>query len=301
VQGFVLVAQKDLGMFIVMQEKGAEKLNRENSQELLSKAIGKPGLAIEVVEVARWQPEQRVAKRFRQGRVFLLGDAAHTMPPKEGLGVNTAIQSAQNLGWKMAAVLAGNAAWELLSTYQAERHPVAWFAAKHSMSGPAAAILEQAPAKESGKRSEFFPIVGYRYRSQAVLSEPGLEPPQDELALLDHEQLTGTPGTRVPHLYLERSSQRISTLDLLDGRFVLLTGAGGSPWCQEAARSAASLGIKLVAYRLAPDGDLVDPEHHWDQKMGVSTDGAVLFRPDGFVAWRSDHLAAAPEQLLGQV
>jgi putative polyketide hydroxylase len=294
VRGMFLIAEKDLGMFILTQGK-VEEITRDRAQRLLKDAIGQPDLALEVLEVAPWQPEQLVAERFQQGRVFLVGDAAHTMPPKEGLGVNTAIQSAQNLGWKLAAVLGGLAAPELLSTYQTERHPVTWFAAKHSMTGPAAALLEKTTMKETA--SPFFPIVGYRYRSRAVVSEDGLPPRQDEIVLLDREELTGVPGTRVPHVRLDRGSQRISTLDLLDGRFVLLIGGDGAEWREEATRATTSLGINLATYRIGPDGDLRDPGDDWTQRVGVSLDGAVLLRPDGFVAWRSDHITSAARQL----
>jgi putative polyketide hydroxylase len=294
-----LVAEKNLGMFALTQGKAAEELTRERAQELVKKAIGQPDIAVEVIEVAPWRPEQRVAERFQQGHVLLVGDAAHTMPPKEGLGANTAIQSAQNLAWKLAAVLGGRAAPELLSTYQTERHPVAWFAAKHSMTGPGAAILEKTSMKE--KASEFFPIVGYRYRSQAVVSEDDSPRPQDEIALLDREELTGIPGTRVPHIWLERRSQRISTLDLLDGRFVLLTGSHATRWGEGAARAAAALGIALAVYRIGPNADLRDPEGEWTQRMGVSLDGAVLIRPDGFVAWRGSGATTSSGPPLDQV
>jgi putative polyketide hydroxylase len=303
VRGFFLVAEKNLGMFILMQEEG-EELTRERSLDLVQKAIGQKALAVEIVEVAPWQPEQRVAERFQQGRALLVGDAAHAMPPKEGLGVNTAIQSAQNLAWKMAAVLGGRAGPELLLTYQAERRPVAWYAAKHSMTGPAAALIDKTSSEE--KASEFFPIVGYRYRSQAIISEDNSEPRQTEIVLLDREELTGVPGTRVPHLWLERQSMRISTLDLFDGGFVLLTGSQGIAWCQAANRVSASLRIGLTAYRIGPDGDLphadlIDPENQWALKMGVRPDGAVLIRPDSFIAWRSNSSSAAPDQSLQQV
>jgi putative polyketide hydroxylase len=297
-RGMFLVAEKDLGMFILQQKKGAEELTRERSLELIRKAIGRPDLEVELIEVAPWQPEQHVARQFQQGRVLLVGDAAHTMPPKEGLGVNTAIQSAQNLGWKLAAVLRGHADPELLSTYQTERRPVAWFAAKHSMTGPGSALIEKTPMKE--KASEFFPIVGYRYYSPAVLAEEAI-PQEGEIALLDRQELTGVPGTRMPHLWLERGRQRVSTLDLLDGRFVLFTGSDGTWWRQAAARVARFLGINLNAYCVAPDGDLLDSQNEWSQRMGVSSDGAVLVRPDGFVAWRASHIAPTPEQLLEQV
>jgi putative polyketide hydroxylase len=299
VRGMFLIAEKNLGMFILQQKETGEELSRERSHELMQKAIGRSDIAVEILEVTPWQPEQRVADQFQQGRVFLLGDAAHTMPPKEGLGVNTAIQSAQNLGWKLAAVLAGQASPELLSTYQSERHPVAWFATKHSMTGPAAALLEKNPKEK--KSSEFFPIVGYRYRSSAILPEDGQQQNPDEITLLDREDLTGVPGTRVPHLWLNRGEQRISTLDLLDGGFVLITGTNGTSWSQATEHLANSLGIQLTLHRIGEGGDVLDPENQWSEKMGVTPDGAVLVRPDGFVAWRTRGVVATPEQLLKQV
>jgi hypothetical protein len=146
----------------------------------------------------------------------------------------------------------------------------------------------------------FYPIVGYRYRSQAILSENAAEAAPGEIALLDREELDGQPGTRVPHLWLGRQGQRISTLDLLDGRFILLAGPQGAPWCA-AALAAASLGIELAAYRIGSNGDLTDLENAAPTRMGLSATGAVLLRPDGFVAWRADTLPSSPESKLAQV
>jgi 2-polyprenyl-6-methoxyphenol hydroxylase-like FAD-dependent oxidoreductase len=233
--------------------------------------------------IGPWQPDQGIADRFQDGRVLLVGDAAHTMPPEEGLGVNTAIHSAQNLGWKLAAVLTGAAAPALLSTYEIERYPVAWFAAQYSTTGAGAALLARTAVP--GKASPFFPIVGYRYRSDAILSEDGSESSR-EIALLDREALTGVPGSRVPHLWLARNGQRLSTLDLLDGRFVLLTGEG-TWWRDEARRAARLFGLALAAYRIGRRGDLADPAGDWPRRLGVPGDGAMLLRPDGVVAWRS--------------
>jgi putative polyketide hydroxylase len=119
--------------------------------------------------------------------------------------------------------------------------------------------------------------------------------------LLDWEELTGLPGTRVPHVWLERKSQRISTLDLFDGGFVLLTGSEGTTWRKAAVHAATFLGIKLAAYWIGPEGDLFDPENQWAQKMGVSSEGTVLIRPDSFVAWRNGHRSIRPEQKLHEV
>jgi len=167
------------------------------------------------------------------------------------------------------------------------------------MTGPGSAILENTSMQE--KASEFFPIVGYRYRSQAVVSEDRSQSPQDEIALLDRDELTGIPGTRVPHVWLERRSQRISTLDLLDGRFVLLTGSGGTRSHEEAERVATGFGINLAVYGIGPNADLRDPQDEWSQRMGVSPDGAVLIRPDGFVAWRGSRMTTTLGRVLDGV
>jgi hypothetical protein len=231
------------------------------------------------------------------------------MPPKLGLGVNTAIQSAQNLAWKLAAVLKGHASADLLSTYEAERRPVAKLAAEQSLVGPAASLLTKGSDDKLlpvEKRMSYFSLIGgYRYRSQAILSEdapplPGKGDAETEL-LQQPEALTGQPGTRVPHLWLERRGQRISTLDLLDGRFVLLVGPAGGSWQRAASVAVASLGIDLSAYRVGAEGDLIDLEHGWQKKMGVPDEGAVLVRPDGFVAWRTGAPSDDPELMLMQV
>jgi putative polyketide hydroxylase len=308
-RGFFLITDVDRGMLLIQDgagtERSAQTYTIERCRDLVLKGLGKRDLAVEIVDIAHWQPAQLVAEHFQQGRIFLLGDAAHTMPPKLGLGLNTAVQSAQNLAWKLAAVLKGQASPQLLATYETERHPVGLLASEQSLVGPAASVLTQGSDDKllaAKKRVSLFSlIVGYRYRSQAVLHDgDGLfSPPQIEL-LESPGQLTALPGTRVPHLWVERHGQRISTLDLLDGRFVLLVGPAGKPWQTTAPAVAASRGIELAVYRLAADGDLLDREDSWRTKLGMSGAGAVLVRPDGFVAWRST-LPISPGRRLGQV
>ena len=158
------------------------------------------------------------------------------------------------------------------------------------------------------KRIGYFSLIGgYRYRSQAILSEdasssalPTKEDVETEL-LQKPEDLTGQPGTRVPHLWLEQGGQRISTLDLIDGRFVLLVGSAGASWQKAAHVAVASLGIALAVYQVGAEGDLIDLEHGWQTKMGVQDEGAMLLRPDGFVAWRSRAVTADPSSSLVQV
>lgn len=309
IRGIFLITDADRGMFLIQDTPSngasAQDYTAERCKELILNGIGKPGLAVEVVDIAHWQPAQLVAEHFQQGRVMLVGDAAHTMPPKLGLGVNTAIQSAQNLAWKLAAVLKGTAAPQLLATYQTERQPVGRLASEQSLVGPAASVLNQGsddPLLGTERRVSLFSLIaGYRYRSQAVLEEDAGPSSPMEIDLLDKpEELSGLPGTRVPHLWVQRHGQRISTLDLLDGRFVLLVGPAGTPWQKAAPGVAGSLEIDLVAYRLGADGDLLDPEDGWQTKLGMPAEGAVLVRPDGFVAWRTNTLPTGPARRLEQ-
>jgi putative polyketide hydroxylase len=309
VRGIFLITDADRGMFLIQDAlshgRSEQEYTAERCKQLILNGIGKPDLAVEVVDIAHWQPAQLVAEHFQQGRVLLVGDAAHTMPPKLGLGVNTAIQSAQNLAWKLAAVLKGTAAPQLLTTYQTERHPVGRLAAEQSLVGPAASVLNQGRDEtllDATKRVPLFSLIaGYRYRSQAVLDEDAGPSSPVQMELLDKpEELTGLPGTRVPHLWVERDGRRISTLDLLDGRFLLLVGPAGTPWRDAAPGVAGSLGIDLVAYRLGADGDLLDLEDGWPVKMGMPAEGALLVRPDGFVAWRTNTLPTGPARRLEQ-
>jgi 2-polyprenyl-6-methoxyphenol hydroxylase-like FAD-dependent oxidoreductase len=102
----------------------AEGITEERAAELLRAAIGVPEIPVEIVDVATWKAIADVATSFQRGRVFIAGDAAHTMPPNGGFGGNTAVQDAFNLAWKLALVVNGQAGPELLDTYDQERQPI---------------------------------------------------------------------------------------------------------------------------------------------------------------------------------
>ncbi|GCE10044.1 FAD-dependent monooxygenase [Dictyobacter aurantiacus] len=309
-RGMFLITDQDRGMFAItynpMRGESAQDYPIERCQKLIRAALGKPEIDVEIVDLADWRPIQRVAERFQEGRVFLVGDAAHTMPPYLGLGVNTAIQSAQNMAWKLAAVLKRQATSQLLTTYQTERHPVGTLVAEQSMTGPAAVLFEKEMRGNAQLHLKdplpiLYPIVGYRYRSAAILSEETATASPNEFELLESLELHGLPGSRVPHVWIERQGQRMSTLDLFDGRFVLLTGAGGTAWNKAAATIASRLGIELAAYCFGPEADLLTLDTTWEARLGISSEGAMLLRPDSFVAWRSTSLSANPLETLERV
>jgi putative polyketide hydroxylase len=303
VDGIFLVAQDDLGMFITTYFPGkgetAAQFTRQYCRELLTKAIGEP-IDIEIIEVAAWQPYEQVADQFRYGRVFLVGDSAHTMPPFKAGGANTAIQSAHNLAWKLAAVLDGTADPALLTTFHAERHPVGRFAAHQSLTGPTVALInveDQGPGLPPEEEASMFSLLaGYQYRSAAVVTDQSAPADPDAVSLVD--ELRGQPGTRVPHLWVQRDGRQMSTLDLLGHDFTLLTAEDGAPWAQAATAASAGLGVPIVVHQIGRGGDAVDRDGAWAQATGLASGGALLVRPDDFVGWRADQLPADPEHDL---
>ncbi|WP_245830374.1 FAD-dependent monooxygenase [Mycobacterium numidiamassiliense] len=274
VQGIFVPAEGDLGMFITTYFPGkgetADQFTPQRCREILIEAIGEP-IDLDIVEAAAWQPHEQVADRFQCGRVFLVGDSAHTMPPFKAGGANTAIQSAHNLAWKLAAVLQGTAGPALLATFHAERRPVGSFAARQSLAGPTIPLLrldDDRPLLPPEEQCSMFALmVGYRYHSAAVLGgEPG--------GLV--EELHAQPGTRVPHAWVR---DRVSTLDLLGPGFTVLTR--DERWC--AAAASASLAAHCIH------------SEEWAAISELGPNGALLIRPDDFVGWRADEMPDDPE------
>jgi putative polyketide hydroxylase len=308
VSGMIIPAQGDLAVFVhtYFPSRGetVDRFTPEWCRELILNAVGTP-IDIEIVDVAPWQPYEQVADQFRCGRVFLVGDSAHTMPPFKGGGANTAIHSAHNLAWKLAAVLNGNAGLELLDTYQAERRPVGLFAARQSLTGPGASFLELAdnrPTLAAGEERPFFyMIAGYKYRSRAVVSNEPIRTDVDQVQLVDGEQLHGEPGTRLPHAWVQRDGERVSTLDLHGDGLRLFAGSSGTSWVNAAGLVSASLGVPIDVYRIGPGEAIQDLDGRWAQLTGLSPEGALLVRPDDFVGWRTDTLPRSPSDDLHKV
>jgi 2-polyprenyl-6-methoxyphenol hydroxylase-like FAD-dependent oxidoreductase len=267
----------------------------ERCADIVRTAAGKPDLDVEIVAKVPWQGAQLVAETFRRGRVFLAGDAAHVHPPAGGFGANTGIHDAHNLAWKLTAVLRGWAGDALLDSYDAERRAVGAAMATQAM---VRNRIRHGYADEATKASMVDDIIvtlGYRYASAAIVGGRA-----DAPVLAPELDLTGDPGTRAPHLWLDNAGVRVSTIDLFWAGFVLLTGSRGNGWAEAAQRVGKQLGVPLRAYTVAADGDLV-PEADWSAAYGVTDGGAVLVRPDAFVAWRAPDRVADQDAALTEV
>ena len=266
--------------------------------ELIRKAAGVPDLAVSVLGVSPWEASAIVADQYRVGNVFLAGDAAHEMPPTGGFGLNTGVQDVHNLAWKIAAVLRGKADEKLLDSYHAERQPLGRIITQNALAN---ALSMGRNVRQSNvlPRREFLNeqglIFGASYQSMAVVPD-GTPPVAVGDPVTDYVP-SARPGSRAPHVWLMRGNEQISSIDLFGPHFVLLAGRDGGAWRQAAQGIATSL-PPLMASTIGRDGDLVDTDGNWHDAYGVDTDGAVLIRPDGHVAWRSRSGASNPGEVL---
>lgn len=261
--------------------------------------MGLPDLEVKIlsaypwdpVKVGVWEMAARCAQRYREGRVFLVGDAAHTVLPSGALGAGTGIQDCFNLAWKLALVLEGKAGLALLNSYEEERLPVGTLTVEQTRQR----FFSRTGSQESLLVDDASLLFGFRYQSCALVPEPGTE-----AASLTHDPglLCGEPGTRAPHLVLEHKNVRLSTIDLFGQGWTLLTSATSVGWDTAARRVAQRLQLPVKVSVIGAAQGLKDIEGRFQQTYGIGETGAVLVRPDGFVAWRTVYASAQPEQML---
>jgi 2-polyprenyl-6-methoxyphenol hydroxylase-like FAD-dependent oxidoreductase len=251
-------------------------LTDERCQDLMRAGLGVDDIPITIENVMKWQATADAAEHFDSGRVFLAGDSAHAMPPTGGFGGNAGVQDAHNLAWKLAMVLQGKAGPGLLATYDEERRPIGAFTVEQAYSRYVTRWAPYLGTEGMQPIANDMDIdLGYRYRSAAVIPDG-----EDDGRLLEPTRETkGRPGTRAPHLPIKRNGDSISTLDLFGKTFTLLAGPEGEAWCEAARQAAPAVGIEVDAHCI---GEPLFPEAY-----GIAPSGAVLVRPDGFVAWRT--------------
>jgi hypothetical protein len=304
---FRLVRTGDSGFLAVMTLgnmskpdalKVAQSITNERCVEFVHSAIGMPEAKVEIEDIASWRAVAEVAERFTDGRVFLVGDAAHVMPPMGGFGGNTGVQDTHNLAWKIALVLKGLAGPDLLATYNTERQPIGELAIQQAYTRY---VLRVVPERgKDGMRplvDDLSMEIGYRYHSPAIVSEAGTGAALYE----DPRRSQAMPGTRAPHVPLQRDGMQISTLDLFGKNFCLLAAADGAGYCDAARDAAADLGLALDAYCIAGSENVSDRDGRFAEAYGLSDSGAVIVRPDGFVAWRAKEASGASTALMGTV
>ncbi|MFB6456273.1 FAD-dependent monooxygenase [Chitinophaga sp. Hz27] len=268
--------------------------------EILRSALGIPQLPMRILSVLPWEMTARATDTMQNGRIFLIGDAAHTMTPYGGKGANTGIQDAQNLAWKLAAVLKGHAISGLLDSFTTERQPIglantlrsATLADERGMLKEEEIMLrqptgqmqswqhskpEEQEAAASRQLRNLLGIPDYQYPVAIPSSAP--EMPADKV-------LYGLPGTRMPHFWLDEAHTK-SILDTIKGQFTLFVNGTHSYWQELLAKQH----IPVQVFPLEEDNLA-----QWEEATGAAPGEALLVRPDGFVAWRGT--TAVPWEVL---
>lgn len=293
-------------------EFSPDVFTKERAREWVRAATGIPGLDVDVLSIGVWQLNATVVERLLQGRVIFCGDAAHQFPPTGGLGVNTGLQGMHNVMWKLAWHLKGWAGWSLVETYDTERRSVAQRITRQSlensvnvgrirkamMMGDESASSSADLIREARRYGNHLGVeFGANYQSSAVLSD-GSRPPAVEDDYSDYLP-SATPGSRAPHHWLGSPQSPVSTLDLVGAGFTLVAAPEGQAWIDAAREAAAQTGMHIDAYRVDSPGltDLGD----FCSAYGITTEGAVLIRPDGHVAWRSPQALHKPRALVDVV
>lgn len=306
--------------------------------------VGDPQLQVKIKSTSTWQVNQAYATSFSTGRVFCGGDAVHRHPPSNGLGSNTSIQDAFNLAWKLAFVLQGHADPSLLASYSAERQPVgrqvvlranqsrleyaslnecfrttgesdpvAATVTKLRDPSPQGVAVREALAKALELKNFEYNSHGVelnqRYVSAAVVPDTAAGPEQWTRDPELYAQPTTRPGAKLPHAWLvDAKGHHLSTLDAVGkGQFSLVTGLAGYAWVSAARR----MDLPCLRTVVIGDAGAEDPYLTWARIREIDEAGALLVRPDGYIAWRQatavyDHdeafsrLGAALSAVLGK-
>jgi hypothetical protein len=279
-----------------------------DAAEILHRAVGKP-FEFELLQTTHWHHHQSVARSWRAGRVLLAGDAAHLFAPTGGVGMNTGIGDACDLGWKLDAIFRGWGDEALLDAYEIERKPVAvrnsLISATNSdkidmvMDETPEGIDDDTPEAQQARALLSRKIkwlarqfnsagthLGHRYVDSPLIVPDGTpEPPDDPSQLVP----SSWPGMRAPHAWMNDGR---STLDLFGREFVLLRFGGheGAIDAQPAidAAAAAAMPLRLIDIDDAAIATL------YARRL-------VLVRPDGHVAWRGDRLPEDVAALIDRV
>ncbi len=300
--------------------------------EIVHNLVGDDTIDVELKGTSVWSVNHMYAEQASVGRVFCMGDAIHRHPPSNGLGSNTSIQDAYNLAWKLSLVLKGQASPSLLSSYDEERVPIARQIVERANKSRtqfgqifrALGMTPDAPAGRTidsrkddtpegvAQRNELREAIelkdyefnahgvelGQRYASSAVVPDGTPAPAYERDAELYYHPTTW-PGARIPHCWLTRGSETVSTLDVVGkGRFTVLTGIGGESWVKAAQAVSESLGLPIEAAVVGPGRELDDLYGDWARLREIPDNGCLVVRPDAHIAFRSSELPEDPTAAL---
>ncbi|MEU9568784.1 FAD-dependent monooxygenase [Streptomyces massasporeus] len=313
---------------------GAPDLTTEYAESVVRTLVGDDDIPVTVKSSSAWTVNEMYAETYADGRVFCAGDAVHRHPPSNGLGSNTSIQDAYNLAWKLKLVLDGTAHPRLLDSYTAERAPIGRqivtranrsiretapvFEALDGLSPQTpeqlwANIAARKDATEAAEKQraalrEAIAFKVYEFNAHGVDLNQRYDAGASAAIVPDgtpdpgfardpelYHQPSSRPGARLPHAWITSGTRTLSTLDTIGrGRFTLLTGIGGEAW----VRAAEAQAVEIATVVIGPGQQYEDPYGDWARLREIPDAGALLVRPDGFVAFRHASVGPDAEELL---
>jgi 2-polyprenyl-6-methoxyphenol hydroxylase-like FAD-dependent oxidoreductase len=303
---FTVVDGEDLWRLTLIGSDAETNFANVDAAAHVRRALGREDAPFEILTFKPWRRTELIADRFRDGRVFLAGDAAHTMSPTGGFGMNTGIGDSVDIGWKLEAMLRGWGGPRLLDSYEIERRPVAirnasaattYFRAWQSAPDCSALLDDSAEGERTrravgehlrsallGEWESMGVQIGYRYEDSPICVPDATPAPPDKFM---EYVATTRAGARAPHAWLPDGR---STLDLFGRGFALLRFGAAAPDPGPLVRAARSRGVPLSVTQI----DAPAVAALYQRKL-------VLVRPDGHVAWRGDALPGDPVALVDTV
>jgi hypothetical protein len=276
-----------------------EDYTHQRLEKLMQQMLGMPQMKIRIISVLPWQPTVSVVNEMQHGRILLAGDAAHQMTPYGGKGAATGVQDVQNLAWKLALVIQQKAGEALLHTYSSERQPVGMKVAEMSglmaddkglldIPGFMKMVSSNRNEYKLDKMATMVGLPDFSYTSSAIIPNENEEEP----ALLSAQ-----PGTRVPHVWLKKAPEPVTTLDLATRHLTLITDEDGALWQRAANVVSEQLQLPLPVYVMKKSESAFAA---WKEITAMQPGEVILVRPDGFVAWRQQLAATKAPVLLMQ-
>jgi 2-polyprenyl-6-methoxyphenol hydroxylase-like FAD-dependent oxidoreductase len=304
----VAIDGRDHWRFSLVGSREYRKLAEADLRAAIERAVGCP-FEFDIESVMPWTRRELIADCYGTGRVFLVGDIAHQLSPTGGFGMNTGIQEAIDLAWKLAARLSGWGGDALLASYEAERRPIAARNVREAAGNlarmlsprenlPPPEIFVPGPAGDAARRMfgakftetmrrEWFTIgiqLGYHYENSPICIPDGTLAPPDETATYTQ---TARPGHRAPHVWLAPGQ---STLDLFGRGFALLRFGAVPADATALVEAAASRQVPLLVHDI-----------HNEEAAALYERRLVLVRPDGHVTWRGDEVLNDAARIIDAV
>lgn len=308
------IEQSDFSAFLTTYRDGrwvlmfSDDFDRDEKElkKCVEKVIGRNDLNIEIITTGMWELSALISDSFQKGRIFLAGDAAHTLPPtRGGYGANTGIEDVHNLAWKISMVVNNHSHPDILQTYDSERRPISWLRHQQTFARPDYAN-EAGNSGAAGDGTIFDDNameIGQLYRSAATLASSDLDLPKIEKlpAAAKPDQWNGQVGTRAPHIWIQKKNMptnNLSTLDLFGNTWILLSAGDHTTWAN-ATNSFKQKFPKFPFEHLCLGTDVIPVEGKSTLAslcgaFGLS-EGAVLVRPDGYIGWKAERIPMEPE------